>query len=494
RAQSAEPEPVQADEVIEEATTDVSAPKKTKRVDEVASTSVSTIRRNLKEMTTTDETNVEGGRIPTSQEENEGTMKPNGEEDAESVDTPMSQYNEKKRLIIGSTYDGAGNDDEVSAQDHESGKENEGASPRKRSRDTPESPKSPVSKDSSAGNTGSAVFTQFSGKGDDDGWGEFAEEPEKKEEPLKTKEECKEKPKYAFGTTSGFGTKGWATTNATAPAPKKASGTKSSFGGFGTTAFGGFSSNIASVPSSASSTASPSFSSFAKASVSPFVLAAANTTTNALSLPSQTSSSPSSSPTASIEGVGKDKQQADKNHKISGGVFEDMIGTDEESGAHDTDTLSATKPVKFGDGLKLKSSIVRPKEVKTGEENETTIYQTKAKLLVLDTATGNWKERGSGTMRINTAENAEKRSVLTRLVMRADSVFRVILNVQIFAGMQVFIMQEKFVRFAGFETEIKEDGETEQKLVNYALRVSNAAAAEELRNQIASCVPPASTD
>lgn len=55
--------------------------------------------------------------------------------------------------------------------------------------------------------------------------------------------------------------------------------------------------------------------------------------------------------------------------------------------------------------------------------------------------------------------------------MRADSVYRLILNLLLFSEMKVFIMQERFVRFAGFESEQKEDGTSETKLVNYALKV-----------------------
>lgn len=109
--------------------------------------------------------------------------------------------------------------------------------------------------------------------------------------------------------------------------------------------------------------------------------------------------------------------------------------------------------------------------VKTGEEDEKTLYQTKAKLYVMEQSTGNWKERGAGTMRINTKETASG-TQQTRIVMRADTVFRVILNLPMFEGMKFLIMQDKFVRFAGFETVVKDNGKSETNLVNYALRVS----------------------
>jgi cation transport ATPase len=59
------------------------------------------------------------------------------------------------------------------------------------------------------------VLAKFGGKNNnDDDWGEFAEE---EEEPEEKKPEEKEKPKYTFGATSGFGTKGWAATHQTIP-------------------------------------------------------------------------------------------------------------------------------------------------------------------------------------------------------------------------------------------------------------------------------------
>lgn len=108
-------------------------------------------------------------------------------------------------------------------------------------------------------------------------------------------------------------------------------------------------------------------------------------------------------------------------------------------------------------------------------------------MFVLDTVSGGWKERGAGTVRINQKEEDDK--LQTRLVMRTDSVYRVILNLLLFEGMKVFIMQDKFVRFAGFE---KQDDSSEPKLVSYALRLSNPSIANELCGEIMNCVPTSS--
>lgn len=56
------------------------------------------------------------------------------------------------------------------------------------------------------------------GKDDEDDWGEFAEE-EEEEKPAKAEES--DKPKYTFGASSGFGTKGWGASHQTIPTPSK---------------------------------------------------------------------------------------------------------------------------------------------------------------------------------------------------------------------------------------------------------------------------------
>jgi Ran-binding protein 3 len=221
----------------------------------------------------------------------------------------------------------------------------------------------------------------------------------------------------------------------------------------------------------------PTFGSFAKATSSPFAAAAA--AGNALG--SQETTSPISSTTTSV--------------------------VEKETHSEENDNDS---PTTFGEGAKVKVPGVKQTEgtyihigliiqlthapvVKTGEEDEDTVYQTKGKLLVLDTRTGNWKERGVGTFRINMKEDAKK-VLQTRLVMRTDSVYRVILNLLLFEGMKVFIMQDKFVRFAGFETETKEDGTVETKLISFALKLSNPNVAQEVCDRINEHIPlPASS-
>lgn len=347
---------------------------------------------------------------------------------------------------------------------------------------------------------------QNGGGDDDEDWGEFAqdddeEEDTKKDHTATTKVE--EKPKYTFGASSGFGTKGWAATHQTIPTPSKqptfggfgsSTSSVSSGGGSGSGGFGGFKSSI--LSENKDSTSAPSFGSFAKATASPFATAAAAGNAFTSTSPSTTSAaSPqtdtlhnnnnttTTTTTAAVEFVPKNNH---KNHADE---------SNENSGESDHEqTTTTTTPATFGEGAKVKvPGVVQQTQVTTGEEDEDTIYQTKAKLLVLDAASGNWKERGVGTFRINMKEEETKKVLQTRLVMRTDSVYRVILNLLLFQGMKVFIMQDKFVRFAGFETEVKEDGTSETKLVSFALKLSNPSIAKEVCEQIISCIPHSSS-
>lgn len=64
-------------------------------------------------------------------------------------------------------------------------------------------------------------LAKFGGGNDDDDWGEFAEEEEEEKKPVKAEET--DRPKYTFGASSGFGTKGWGASHQTIPTPSKVS-------------------------------------------------------------------------------------------------------------------------------------------------------------------------------------------------------------------------------------------------------------------------------
>ncbi|KAF8902396.1 hypothetical protein CPB84DRAFT_1908080 [Gymnopilus junonius] len=120
-----------------------------------------------------------------------------------------------------------------------------------------------------------------------------------------------------------------------------------------------------------------------------------------------------------------------------------------------------------------------------GEEGEKTIHSARGKLFTLDGM--QWRERGTGTLRLNVDEID---SSGPRLVMRKDAVHTLLLNVTLFAGMHCVLSQDpRYVMFSAIE-----DGVT----TTYNLKVSNAKIAAELfaeiKAQIKSLTPSASDE
>ncbi|KAI0940854.1 hypothetical protein AcV7_003119 [Taiwanofungus camphoratus] len=116
-------------------------------------------------------------------------------------------------------------------------------------------------------------------------------------------------------------------------------------------------------------------------------------------------------------------------------------------------------------------------EVLTGEEDEETVYQVRGKLFALGTQ-NQWKERGTGTLRLNVRR---KDGAGARLIMRKEAVYTVLLNAPLFKGMCCFLAQDpRYLRFSVFES-----GST----THYNVRVSNAKIAEELLEEINSHIP-----
>ncbi|KAK9384826.1 hypothetical protein V1515DRAFT_631632 [Lipomyces mesembrius] len=141
------------------------------------------------------------------------------------------------------------------------------------------------------------------------------------------------------------------------------------------------------------------------------------------------------------------------------------------------------------------------KKVETGEEMETSVFNCRAKLYSLDPteADKGWKERGVGVLHLNvlnddtvttvdtpkpSSADASKESTPTvrerkskaRIVMRADGVLKVILNlplvkgIEVRKGMKSSLVSEKFVRISAWEN---------HKPVQYALRMGNENVAAE---------------
>lgn len=126
----------------------------------------------------------------------------------------------------------------------------------------------------------------------------------------------------------------------------------------------------------------------------------------------------------------------------------------------------------------------------TGEEEEfPLIVIPRAKLYIMDG--GEWKERGVGQIKLNenqstgTVRLGKYYSVMIvcfrlwklfdAIVMRADAVHRLILNIPLFSGMSVTLASDRYVRFSGFE-----DG----KPKHYTIRLANANLGKELHEKI----------
>lgn len=69
--------------------------------------------------------------------------------------------------------------------------------------------------------------------------------------------------------------------------------------------------------------------------------------------------------------------------------------------------------------------------VSTGEEEEENVFSCKGKLFHFS---GEWKERGVGTFKVN-VRNDEEGKRHGRMIMRADGALRVMLNSPVFKGM-----------------------------------------------------------
>eukprot|EP00698_Gefionella_okellyi_P006344 TRINITY_DN15713_c0_g1_i1.p1 TRINITY_DN15713_c0_g1~~TRINITY_DN15713_c0_g1_i1.p1 ORF type:complete len:374 (+),score=86.98 TRINITY_DN15713_c0_g1_i1:87-1208(+) len=138
--------------------------------------------------------------------------------------------------------------------------------------------------------------------------------------------------------------------------------------------------------------------------------------------------------------------------------------------AAETDKKEAKEDRKFGEGLPAPATASSPsgesappipvppaaplqmsEEHTTGEEKEEHLYRKKARVYVLEKATGNapagWRERGTGTLHINRME--DKRRI--RAVMRIDGVHRLVLNTVLFPDMALRRMDDRKIQMSCFQ-------------------------------------------
>ncbi|KAG7868843.1 hypothetical protein KL918_001486 [Ogataea parapolymorpha] len=125
-------------------------------------------------------------------------------------------------------------------------------------------------------------------------------------------------------------------------------------------------------------------------------------------------------------------------------------------------------------------------QVKSGEEEEETLFQVKAKLYHMDltNVSEGWKEKGVGILKVNKFINPIKH-YHARLVMRQDGILKLILNVPIVKGVEVFkgmassLNSDKFIR-----VQVVEDS----KPVQYAFKIGMVENSSKLYNVIESLV------
>lgn len=123
-----------------------------------------------------------------------------------------------------------------------------------------------------------------------------------------------------------------------------------------------------------------------------------------------------------------------------------------------------------------------PNSLKTGEEEEVNLFTTRCKLFtwVKNDSDGNWKERGLGNLKVNTDSNSNSRlGNFSRLiiVMRAEGVLKVILNVRILKNMPLMHRKDsKFVEFIACETV--------PDFTKFLVKTGSVDAAEELYRSI----------
>lgn len=126
--------------------------------------------------------------------------------------------------------------------------------------------------------------------------------------------------------------------------------------------------------------------------------------------------------------------------------------------------------------------------VKSGEENEETLFIVRAKLyhMELSKMSLGWKERGFGVIKVNKFFKPLADNYTSRLVMRQNGNLKLILNLPIVNGLNVLkgmpssLTANKFIRL-----QVLENGEP----VQYAIKVGQPENAEKLFDIIQQQIP-----
>jgi len=146
-----------------------------------------------------------------------------------------------------------------------------------------------------------------------------------------------------------------------------------------------------------------------------------------------------------------------------------------------------SQPPEFEDILKSKGEelendradkpSIQAIEHNTGEEDDLTVFQTRAKLYTQDESFA-YKERGTGLLKLNVRRSDGEGA---RIVMRAEGVLRLLLNMPLYPGLICELGPDpKFIKVAEITTR-------ERKL--HAVKVGSAKVAQELYDHLMDNTP-----
>ncbi|CAE6482765.1 unnamed protein product [Rhizoctonia solani] len=147
----------------------------------------------------------------------------------------------------------------------------------------------------------------------------------------------------------------------------------------------------------------------------------------------------------------------------SGPEFDDILKAKGEFGAESDDNAARVE--------------IQQIQYNTGEEEDFTVFQTRAKLYTQDEQFA-YKERGTGLLKVNVRRSDGEGA---RIVMRAEGVLRLLLNMALYPGLICELGPDpKFIKVA-------EITPNERKF--HAIKVGNAKLAQELYDHLAENTP-----
>lgn len=156
--------------------------------------------------------------------------------------------------------------------------------------------------------------------------------------------------------------------------------------------------------------------------------------------------------------------------KEQGLAFGKASGED-STAAQEEKPQSAVLPV-FGSAKSPQEEVGEEEPVTTGEEEEDTLFSCMASLYEFES--GQWKEKGKGTLKLNKHKNKET----IRFIMRQQGNLKLLLNAHVWNGMKITKMEEsKGISFSCVNHRTENSPET---LSMFAVRTRDVGAIQGL--------------